>query len=352
MNSHGIPTMILAFALVTPLAGQRQSGSRAAVPNVSGWSNVKEMGAIGDGKTDDTVAIQRAMDSGLPVYLPPGVYVVDPTVGLKVHTGLTICGAGRASSVLLCEPKAGSVFMRPFDFKNKNPYLTDVLIRDLGIVLNGAYKIGTPSEQIGFDFRNITRSQIVNCYVGTYSLGKIPGRQDPRSKTDAIYGLGVLFGNVSSSLPCYAGGEVNLVRYCQIFGTRKAITIDDTELSPRSAAHACQVIGNDIQVCESGIAIESRYNAGTVIRDNIVQAVMRRAGEKNPTYIYRMEGMGGTLEGGYVESPRASGADYLVFLGPNSKNNRVGSFYVSTTSPEFMDKGRLNHLDLTRASER
>lgn len=47
------------------------------------WANVDAFGAAGDGVTDDTAAIQRAMDSGLPVvYFPKANYVVNGTVDI------------------------------------------------------------------------------------------------------------------------------------------------------------------------------------------------------------------------------------------------------------------------------
>jgi polygalacturonase len=49
--------------------------------------NVKDFGAVGDGKTSDTRAIQRAIDAGGEVLFPPGTYK-SGTLYLRSHTGL------------------------------------------------------------------------------------------------------------------------------------------------------------------------------------------------------------------------------------------------------------------------
>ena len=51
---------------------------------VGEWANVKDFGAVGDGKTDDTSAIQKAIDSGKGVvYFPYGLYVVKDTIHVR-----------------------------------------------------------------------------------------------------------------------------------------------------------------------------------------------------------------------------------------------------------------------------
>lgn len=65
-------------------------------------------GATGDGATDDTAAIQAALDASARVYLPPGVYLVDPVVGLKIGAGQQLIGAGRNRTILLAKSGGGT----------------------------------------------------------------------------------------------------------------------------------------------------------------------------------------------------------------------------------------------------
>jgi len=73
-------------------------------------ANVRTFGAKGDGKSDDTEAIQKAIDSSDSVFFPAGVYLISDTIKLKTKTALI----GEAWSTLM--GKAGSsAFMNDND---------------------------------------------------------------------------------------------------------------------------------------------------------------------------------------------------------------------------------------------
>jgi hypothetical protein len=58
------------------------------LPPVSEWVSVRTLGAKGDDKTDDTAALQKAIDSHRVVYLPAGFYRVSDTLRLRADTVL------------------------------------------------------------------------------------------------------------------------------------------------------------------------------------------------------------------------------------------------------------------------
>ncbi len=73
-----------------PLAALPPEDARAirALPSQTGWANAIELGATGDGKTDDTAALQHAVDTQRIVYLPSGRYRLTDTLRLRPDTVL------------------------------------------------------------------------------------------------------------------------------------------------------------------------------------------------------------------------------------------------------------------------
>ncbi len=95
MNAVGKFGTNIKQAPLTALPALKSPAIRALPPSAE-WTNVQDFGAVGDGKKDDTAAIQKAIDSRRVVYLPQGFYIVTDTIRLKpdtvligLHPGLT-----------------------------------------------------------------------------------------------------------------------------------------------------------------------------------------------------------------------------------------------------------------------
>lgn len=58
------------------------------LPPMDQWVNVHSLGVKGDGKTDDTDAIRKAIDAHPALYFPSGYYIVRDTIALKRDTAL------------------------------------------------------------------------------------------------------------------------------------------------------------------------------------------------------------------------------------------------------------------------
>lgn len=90
--------------------------------------NVKDYGAVGGGLTNDTAAIQKAINDGGMVYFPAGVYVTG-TLYLKSNGGLCLdAGAVIRGSLLRSDYNAD-------DFCRQNEVFTEEFV-------TGAHLIG------------------------------------------------------------------------------------------------------------------------------------------------------------------------------------------------------------------
>jgi hypothetical protein len=58
------------------------------LPSTRQWASVRSYGAVGDGQTDDTAAVQKAIDANRVVYLPQGFYLVSDSIRMKPDTVL------------------------------------------------------------------------------------------------------------------------------------------------------------------------------------------------------------------------------------------------------------------------
>jgi polygalacturonase len=92
--------------------------------------NVRDFGAMGDGNTTDTAALQEAIDSSDPnggiVFLPPGTYLLTGTLTLPSNVELR--GSGSGQTILKVADNTPIDIIKNKDFGNGN---TNIIISDL-----------------------------------------------------------------------------------------------------------------------------------------------------------------------------------------------------------------------------
>ncbi|MFP5206508.1 MAG: glycosyl hydrolase family 28-related protein [Acidobacteriota bacterium] len=90
LNGAGDPGRIATRFDAHPVAALPAFGNDAiaALPPASTWVNLKSLGVKGDGVTDDTAAIQQAIEEHPALYVPMGRYLVTDTIHMRPGTVL------------------------------------------------------------------------------------------------------------------------------------------------------------------------------------------------------------------------------------------------------------------------
>lgn len=151
------------------LVGFTQSGTSAVARTLQDkareFISVKDFGAVGDGVTDDTAAIQAAHVAAAnnTLYYPPGTYLT--TKAISVYSGTTVEGVFGKSIIKASVTYTGTTNPDGAIFKNVNflaGSLTDSNISVSNLTFDYTVR-ASGGQQVGVFMRYVTGVKVLNC---------------------------------------------------------------------------------------------------------------------------------------------------------------------------------------------
>lgn len=240
---------------------------------LEGGINVRQFGATGNGTTDDTSAIQAAIDTRRNVFIPDGTYLVSSLdYGTPSFANqMNITGAGR-NEVILKGSGTGPILT--IGSTSMTNFISNILISGIEFDGQGA---GTTTEGVicyglvESTFRDCT---FTNCGTGLYDYGGIANIYENCKIGSSGVGnsIGLRFNNDATLF--YTGdSNANIVRNCAVkansqwgiyfdYGRQLVVDSCDIEGNGQSA------LGSDyggIYVGSSAGARVTNYETGVVI---------------------------------------------------------------------------------------
>jgi len=192
--------------------------------------NVKDFGATGDGSTDDTAAIQAAIDeaAGGGVFVPNGTYIVS-NIGKLNAAGLVLIGESQYNTVF--KAKSG---MTGSILSNTNSAAGTTAFHQIESIFFNL----NAQNVTAIDLSSVNNARIVNCYF--------KGGTDFASAT----GTGVKF-----AAPIDVGSYSNSIMDCAFFDLSKGVFFD-------VGGNHQNIYGGEFIRCTT--AIDTQPSSGTV----------------------------------------------------------------------------------------
>lgn len=157
--------------------------SRKLSGKLSEFVSVKDFGALGDGTTDDTSAIQSALNSGIStIFVPPGTYYITSTISIPAN--VVICGT--VAPVISNPPISGVIFYFSSTVGTcvqmgvvNGPVHLSARLENIAIVRSGGASSTIPTGSIGVLVNNTQACVISNVTVYGQDFGFYLKGADP-----------------------------------------------------------------------------------------------------------------------------------------------------------------------------
>jgi hypothetical protein len=268
----------------------------AKVDKATLLANVKDYGAVGDGSTDDTTAIQAAINAKGAVYLPPGTYQVTSTLSVPSGMAQQFSMVGENAVGVTINYTGSGVFLKmdPSTTPGVSTRREYWKLASLYIVGPGSGVSGT----IGLLLNNALLGSISDVYVSAFETGvKFDGLQ------------------LVNDTACYYNTATNLV-----------VSSCEIGILFTGQANSNNLFGGRAGECTIGIQVDSNTNH---INAHGVDV------ESSATYGLNLAGYGCQFLGCRHENPSATAEVRFDDSGGaqhGTKNTVIG--YWQTTDPE------------------
>ena len=237
--------------------------------------SVKDFGAVGDGVTDDTVAIQAAIDSfgsggvlatsnGGTLYFPKGLYAI--SAGLLIQqTGVRLIGEGIESTKILVTSNLGAAkAVFEFDQTNSAYSAVGVGIENLRINMQGytGHGVWMKKPYDGVTIHDVYIDNVGDAYNG-FRIEPDSGVSDVVSQTVLMLNCIGIHKNNTATAPLFYCDSLQEAVFsgCKAFGTYEA--------NGKAACHPFEFIdcrGIVLEGCSAAFASKHGFHIQVVTR--------------------------------------------------------------------------------------
>jgi hypothetical protein len=243
---------------------------------------VSDYMAVGDGATDDTVAIQAALTAartagGGVVYFPPGTYRL--SADLEVGAKTWLCGQGRGATLLKRDTTTATVaVIKNFD---RGGYTdTDIHISDMTVWRNGeATTANTPLDN-AIQLVGVTRASVRDCRVrggakGIHFYGCL--QWDATGNWVDTFVDNAIAANPSPTSTNTTGYGRMIGNYCAT-PTASGFSLGSSSLFTTQGG---VLIANNVVQDAATNAVECGYNATALVFVSVIDNLFRWSGASN-----------------------------------------------------------------------